>query len=56
MLKTKIRRPYLSSKCTVCGNKKSKFVKRQEAKGFQFRYKNTIKWNSTVRIDFALSA
>ena len=43
MPKTKIGRPYLSSKYTVCGNKKSKFLKRQEAKGFQFRYKNTIK-------------
>ena len=33
MLKTKIGRPILSSKCAVCGSKTSKFIKEQEAKG-----------------------
>ena len=32
VLKTKSDRPMLSSKCTVCGNKKSRFMKEQ-AKG-----------------------
>ena len=34
MLKTKNGRPMLSWKCAVCGSKKSKFIKEQEAKGF----------------------
>ena len=34
MLKTKISRPILSSKCAVCGSKTSKFIKEQEAKGW----------------------
>ena len=33
VLKTKNGRPMLSSKCAVCGSKKSRFVKEQEAKG-----------------------
>ena len=33
VLKTKNGRPFLSSKCAVCGSKNSKFVKEQEAKG-----------------------
>ena len=33
VLKTKIGRSMLLSKCTVCGNKKSRFIKEQEAKG-----------------------
>ena len=33
MVKTKNNRLMLSSKCSVCGNKKSKFIKEQEAKG-----------------------
>ena len=33
MIKTKNDRLMLSSKCAVCGNKKSKFMKEQEAKG-----------------------
>ena len=33
MLKTKNGRPFLSSKCAVCGRKKSKFIKEQELKG-----------------------
>ena len=33
MLKTKNDRPMLSSKCPVCGSKKSKFIKEQKAKG-----------------------
>ena len=33
MLKTKNGRTMLSSKCTVCGSKKSKFTKQQQAKG-----------------------
>ena len=33
MLKTKNSRPMLSSKCAVCGSKKSKCIKEQEAKG-----------------------
>ena len=33
VLKTKISRTMLSSKCAVCGNKKSRFIKEQEAKG-----------------------
>ena len=32
MLKTKNVRTMLSSKCAVCGNKKSRFMKEQEAK------------------------
>ena len=33
IVKTKNNRLILSSKCAVCGNKKSKFIKEQEAKG-----------------------
>ena len=33
MMKTKNGRFVLSSKCAICGNKKSKFMKEQEAKG-----------------------
>ena len=33
MIKTKNDRLMLSSNCAVCGNKKSRFMKRQEAKG-----------------------
>ena len=33
MIKTKIGRLQLKSQCSICGNKKSKFVKEQEAKG-----------------------
>ena len=32
VLKTKNGRTMLSSKCVVCGNKKSRFMKEQEAK------------------------
>ena len=33
MIKTKNNRLMLSSKCVICGNKKSRFLKEQEAKG-----------------------
>ena len=33
MVKTKNNRIIMQSKCTVCGMKKSRFVKQQEAKG-----------------------
>ena len=33
MLKTKNGRLMLSSKCSVCGSKKSRFMKEQEAEG-----------------------
>ena len=33
MVKTKNNRLMLSSKCSACGNKKSRFIKEQEAKG-----------------------
>ena len=33
MIKTKNGRVILSSKCAVCGNKKSRFIKEQEASG-----------------------
>ena len=33
MLKTKNVRPFLSLKCSICGSKKSKLIKEQEAKG-----------------------
>ena len=33
MIKTKNDRVILSSKCAVCGSKKSKFMKEQEAEG-----------------------
>ena len=33
MIKTKYGRLPLSSKCVVCGSKKSRFMKEQEAKG-----------------------
>ena len=33
ILKTKIGRLIMQSKCTECGFKKSRFVKKQEAKG-----------------------
>ena len=33
MMKTKNGRFVLSSKCAVCGNKKSRFMKEQEAEG-----------------------
>ena len=32
MIKTKNNRLMLSSKCIICGKKKSRFVKRQDAK------------------------
>ena len=34
MVRTESNRLMLSSKCSVCGNKKSRFIKEQEAKGF----------------------
>ena len=33
MIKTKNDRLMLSSKCAVCGNEKSRFMKQQEVKG-----------------------
>ena len=33
VIKTKNNRLMLSSKCSICGNKKSKFIKKQEANG-----------------------
>ena len=33
MLKTKNGKPILSSKCAICGSKKSRFTKEQETKG-----------------------
>ena len=33
MIKTKNGRLELKSQCSICGNKKSRFVKEQEAKG-----------------------
>ena len=33
VIKTKNNRLMLSSKCRICGNKKSKFIKKQEAEG-----------------------
>ena len=33
VLKTKNGRPMLSSKCAICGSKKSRFMKEQGAKG-----------------------
>ena len=33
MIKTKSGKLMLSSKCAVCGSKKSKFIKEQEAEG-----------------------
>ena len=33
MIKTKTGKLQLKSQCSVCGNKKSRFVKEQEAKG-----------------------
>ena len=33
MVKTKNGRLMLSSKCTICGNKKSRFIKEQETSG-----------------------
>ena len=33
MIKTKNGRLMLSSNCAMCGNKKSRFMKKQEAKG-----------------------
>ena len=33
MIKTKNSRVILSSKCVVCGNKKSRYIKEQEASG-----------------------
>ena len=35
MVKTNNGRPMLSSKYAACGNKKSKFIKEQEAKRFK---------------------
>ena len=33
MVKTKNGRLQLKSQCSICGNKKSRFVKKQDAKG-----------------------
>ena len=33
MIKTKNSRLQLKSQCSICGNKKSRFVKEQEARG-----------------------
>ena len=41
MLKTKNGRPMLSSKCPVCGSKKSKFIRTKSKR--IIRLKNTIK-------------
>ena len=35
MVRTKNNRLIMQSKCSVCGIKKSRFVKEQEAEGFQ---------------------
>ena len=32
-IKTKNDRPQLKCQCSICGNKKSRFVKKEEAKG-----------------------
>ena len=44
MIKTKNGRLALSSKCVVCGSKKSRFMKEQEAKGLlsNFRIKTPL--------------
>ena len=33
IVKTKNNRPMMLSKCAICNNKKSRFIKKQEAKG-----------------------
>ena len=33
MFKTKNNRLFMQSKCSVCNNKKSRFIKKQDAKG-----------------------
>ena len=38
IFKTKIGRLIMQSKCTDCGNKKSRFVKEQEAKALFIEY------------------
>ena len=50
-LKQKNNRLIMQSKCTACGIKKSRFMKKNEAKGFieQFRNSNKTEQNSIVR-------
>ena len=45
MVRTKNNRLVMQSKCSVCGIKKSRFVKKQEAKGLlsNLGIKNTVK-------------
>ena len=38
MIKTKNGRLELKSQCSICGNKKSKFVKKQDAKGILLEF------------------
>ena len=42
MMKTKNGRFVLSSKCAVCGSKKSKFMEEQEAEGLLSNFRKKI--------------
>ena len=45
MLKTKNGRIMFLSKCAICGNKKSRFIKEQEAKGLLSSLDHKIPFN-----------
>ena len=54
MIKTKNSRLMLLSKCAVCGNKKSRFMKEQEAKGLlsSLRIKTPLNKNPLLNVLF----
>ena len=51
MIKTKNGKTMLLSKCAVCGSKKSKFIKEQEAKGLLSSLGFTTPLNEILLLD-----
>ena len=49
LIKTKNGRFMLSSKCAVCGSKKSKFMKEQEAEGLLSNLEIKTPFNSIIK-------
>ena len=45
IVRTKNNRLTMQAKCPVCGTKKSRFVKEQEAKGLLSNLGNTVKFH-----------
>ena len=51
VIKTKNDKTMLLSKCVVCGSKKSKFIKEQEAKGLLSSLGFTTPFNEILLLD-----